>query len=285
MVDASATPTPPALQRLGGTPPLRRYVAGVWERRAFAWDTAQSELRSQHMDSVLGNLWHLLNPLLLIGVYYLVFGVVLETDRGVGEEFLAFLAIGIFHYQYSQKSIIGGARSITSNEGLIRSLQFPRAVLPVATVLRETMAFAPAMLVMLVIVVLNGRPPSPTWLLLIPLVALQVVFNLGAAFVAARLTDRFRDLENVLPYVFRLGFYGSGVIFAIDGYLEDRPDLLAWLTINPFYSVLSLVRDQLLDYTPAFAHLMWISLAGWAVVGLVVGLTVFRGGEREYGRG
>lgn len=285
MADASA-PTPPALQRLGGTLPLRRYVAGVWERRAFAWDTAQSELRSQHMDSVLGNAWHLLNPLMLVGVYYLVFGVVLQTDRGVGEEFLPFLAIGIFHYQWSQKSVIGGARSITSNEGLIRSLQFPRALLPVATVLREAMAFAPAMAVMLLIVVLNGRLPSWSWLLLAPLVVLQALFNLGAAFVAARLTDRFRDIENVLPYLFRLGFYGSGVIFAIDGYLEDRaPELLPWFTINPFYSVLSLARDQLLVYTPAHAPLMWVSITVWSLVGVVVGLMVFRGGEREYGRG
>lgn len=285
MADASMNSTP-RLERLGGTPSLSRYVAGVWDRRAFAWDTAQSELRSQHMDSVLGNAWHLLNPLLLVGVYYLIFGLVLETDRGVGEEFLPFLAIGIFHYQWSQKSIIGGARAITSNEGLIRSLQFPRALLPVATILRESMAFAPAMAVMLLIVLLNGRLPAWSWLLLIPLVALQVVFNLGAALVAARLTDRFRDVENVLPYIFRLGFYGSGVIFAIDGYLEDRaPEVLPWLTINPFYSVLSLARDQLLDYTPSYAGLMWVSITVWALAGAVLGLIVFRGGERDYGRG
>lgn len=285
MADASVPSPAPQLIELGVTPSLADYTRSLWRRREFAWSTARGELQTQHLDTVLGSAWHLINPLLLIGVYFLVFGVVLETDRGLGEQFLPFLAIGVFHYQFSQKSIIGGAKTITNNQGLIRSLQFPRALLPIATVLREAMAFVPVLGVMLLIVLLNGQTIRWTWLLLMPLVALQLVFNLGATFISARLTDKFRDLENLLPYLFRLGFYGSGVIFAIDAYITNEL-ILAWLTLNPFYSILSLVRDQLLDgYSPAFAGLMWWSVAGWALVSSVVGLLVFRAGEREYGRG
>ena len=271
--------------RLGGTPPLRAYIRDLWRRRQFAWSTARGELQTAHLNTVLGNAWHLINPLLLIGVYYLVFGIVLETDRGLGDLFLPFLAIGVFTYQYSQKAITGGARTISSNQGLIRSLQFPRALLPIATVLRETMSYGSAFVVMILVVILSGEPVVATWLLLPAVIALQLVFNFGATFVSARLTDKFRDLENILPFVFRLGFYGSGVIFSVDAYL-DNPVARRLFLANPFYVYLTLARDLLLaDYQAEYVGWMWMSALAWAVAAFVLGLLYFRAGEREYGRG
>jgi hypothetical protein len=87
------------------------------------------ELRSQHMDTTLGNVWHLLNPILLIAVYYLVFDVVLDVSVGWTTSSRSSRS-GVLSYQWAQRSITAGARSITGNEGLIRSLQFPRALLP-----------------------------------------------------------------------------------------------------------------------------------------------------------
>jgi teichoic acid transport system permease protein len=101
-------------------------------------------------------MWHLLNPILLIAVYYLVFGVILRIDNEV-DNFIAFLGIGIFAYHWSQKTITGGAKAITSNEGLIRSLQFPRALLPLATVVQEVLAFLPGVAVMVAVVLLTGE--------------------------------------------------------------------------------------------------------------------------------
>lgn len=289
MADTPAPAPPPRaapqLVRLGGTPPLSVYLRDLWRRRQFAWSTARGELQTAHLNTVLGNAWHLINPLLLIGVYYLVFGVVLETDRGLGDLFLPFLAIGVFTYQYSQKAITGGARTISSNQGLIRSLQFPRALLPIATVLRETMSYGSSFVVMILVVLLSGEPVVWTWLLLPFVIALQLVFNFGATFVSARLTDKFRDLENILPFVFRLGFYGSGVIFAVDAYLEN--DLYRQLFLaNPFYVFLTLARELLLaDYDAEYVGWMWLSAVLWAAGAFVLGLLYFRAGEREYGRG
>jgi teichoic acid transport system permease protein len=283
--DTPAT-SPPQLVRLGGTPPLTTYVRSLWQRRQFAWSIARGEVQTAHLDTMLGNLWHLLNPLLLIGVYYLVFGVVLQTTRGLPEGlFLPFLAVGVFTYQYSQKAVTGGSRTISSNQGLIRSLQFPRALLPIATVLSSTMGYGSAFVVMVVVVLLSGQPLTLSWLLLLPAFVLILVFNFGATFVSARLTDKLRDLENVLPFLFRLGFYGSGVIFSVDAYLTD-PALRLLFLANPFYVYITLVRDVMLeDYTTDYVGLLWLSGLVWAVVMFVVGLLVFRAGEREYGRG
>lgn len=275
---------PAHLRRLGGTPSVRDYLASVWDRRYFAWSLARGEIRTQHLDTALGNLWHLINPVLLIGVYYLVFGVILDTNRGV-DNFLPFLAIGIFTFNYLQKAVLSGGRTMASNVGLMRSLQFPRALLPLSSVLRETMAFGSAIVVMLAVVLLMGEPVLPEWFLAIPALGLATLFGLGLSFIAARLTDKFRDLLNVLPFLFRIAFYLSGVLYSVEAYLED-PTLRRLMLANPFYVFISLPREYLMEsHGHLYVGWMWASAGIWVVVSLTVGLLVFRAGEHEYGRG
>src|SRR5690625_2815588 len=99
--------TPPAgLIALGGRPRWRDYLKMLWARREFTRSLASGQLRTQNMDTVLGNLWQLINPILLIGVYYLVFGVLL--DIGDAElpwrpgNYIGFLSVGVFIYSYQQ---------------------------------------------------------------------------------------------------------------------------------------------------------------------------------------
>ena len=288
-VSSSMSTVPPDLRPLGSTPPLRRYLRDVWDRRQFAWATAMGELRSQHMDTMLGNVWHLLNPALLIAIYYLVFGVVLDVDRGVGDNILAFIAIGVLAYQLSQRSITSAARSIIGNEGLIRSLQFPRALLPIGTMLKEAVGFLPGLLLIIVVVVITGEGITSEWLLMFPVFLLQTVFILGAGMLLARVADRFRDTVNFLPFVFRLGFYGSAVIFPVDqrfDVFESYPWVIWIFVANPFYAQISLWREALMTtYGVDQIPYLWVSATLWAIAVLVIGTLVFRRGEREYGRG
>jgi teichoic acid transport system permease protein len=282
------SPVPPGLIRLGGTPPLRVYLGQLWERRQFARENAVGELRAQHMDTALGALWHLLNPVLLVAVYYVVFDLILNATRGV-ENFIAFLSIGVFVYYWAQKATTGGARTIVSNEGLIRSLQFPRALLPISTVLQETIAFLPGVGVMVAIVLLTGEGVSLAWLMVLPVFVLQFGFVLGAAFLTARAADKFRDTLNLLPFLFRLVFYGSGVLYAVDERFHSAFELWwveAIFIANPFYCFISLWRDALMT-TQEIRHieLMWLSATAWSLGLFLVGLLVFRAGEKDYGRG
>jgi teichoic acid transport system permease protein len=286
-VSQTSSPVPPGLVRLGGSPSLPDYLRQLWGRRQFALTNAMGELRAQHMDTTLGNLWHLLNPILLIAIYFLVFDVILNATRGV-TNFIEFLAIGVLAYHWATKAITGGARTIISNEGLIRSLQFPRALLPISTVLQETLAFLPG-LVMMFIVVLPREGIAVSWLLVPVVFVLQTSFCLGAAFLTARAADRFRDTINILPFFFRLIFYGSGILYAVDQRFHgafENPWVVRFFLINPFYGLVSLWRDALMS-TQEIANVgwMWVSVTGWSLGLLIVGLLVFRSGEKEYGRG
>ena len=231
------------------------------------------------MTTVLGNLWHLLNPALQIAIYYVIFGVVLTVDRGV-DNFILFLTVGVLVFQYTQKATTEGARSIVSNGGLIRSISFPRAVLPLTTTCTETLAMVPGLLVIAFVAAATGAEFSLRWFALVPVIALQLLFNTGAALVAARATTHLRDIEQILPFVFRLLFYASGIIFSVEEYTDSDVRWLFYL--NPLYCSVTASRWAVEGGT----------LEGWVIVStlmwsfglLVGGFFWFRAAEAAYGQ-
>ena len=258
---------------------LRPYVAAMWSRRSYVSYVARSTLREKQMNSVLGNIWHLLNPLLQIAVYYVIFGVVLEVDRGV-DNFITFLAIGTLAFTFCQRSTLSGAGSIVKNLGLIRAVEFPRAVLPFTSTLTETLSMLPSFLVIGVVAVVTGETPSPRWLLLIPVMGLLAIFNLGAALYAARATSVVRDVQQILPFVFRILLYASGVLFSAAEYAEGS---YRWFfTLNPVYAFLTVARWTILGSDVSRSLLL--SAGTWTVVLTVTGFLWFRAGEASYGR-
>jgi teichoic acid transport system permease protein len=280
--------SPGELTALNVTPPLRTYLSTLWKRREFALAMSAGEFKAKNANMSLGSLWHLINPLLQLGVYWLVFGLLLRVDRGVSN-FIGFLAAGIFVFQFSQRSITGGASAISKNLGLIRSLQFPRALLPISAVLKEALTLRVALLVAAAILLITGEGITVWWLLAIPVFVLQVLFNLGGALIAARLADRVKDIENVLPFVFRLLFYASGVLFLADSFVGDFENVELWralFIVNPLYCFVSLARHYLMTtITQDHVGLMWLSAVGWTLAVFVLGLVFFRAGESTYGRG
>lgn len=285
MTDVGAGP--PALVEVGVEPGFRDYLRRVWARRDFILTIPLGQLRAQNQNSVLGSAWHLLNPLLLAFVFYLVFGVLFDAGREI-DNFPAFLIIGIFIFTFTQKVVMSGARAITTNLALIRSVNFPRVCLPIASSLGETYAQLAAVAVMLVVVILTGVVPTAWWLLLVPIMAMQTLFNVGLALVVARLTFHYRDIENLMPFVFRLWLYLSGVFFSIDFVARQaRERGLDWVVplaeANPVYVYMTLVRNVLIDVPAATSS--WLYAVGWALVSLTCGFQFFRAHEAEYGRG
>lgn len=255
------------------------YLKEVAARREYIWYTAQSELRSRQMNTALGNLWHLLNPALQISVYFLVFGMILGTDRGV-DNFLAYLTIGVFMFGFTQRATMAGARSIVGNRNLMASISFPRALLPVSSTLTEIFATLPMLFVTVLVALSTGESPSWRWVVLLPLFGFHCLFNAGTAMLAARATSHLRDIQQILPFVFRLLFYGSGVIFNVESFIEN--DTQRWLfALNPIYDFLTVARWCFLGGDLALRVVVAVPI--FSVVALVLGFFWFRRGEETYG--
>lgn len=258
---------------------LGPYIAEAWHRRRYVWFVSTSELKSRQMNSVLGNLWHLLNPILQIAVFWLIFGKVLGVSRGL-DNFVGFLAIGIFTYGYSQRSTMAGARSIYRNRGLIKIISFPRVLLPVTSTVTEGLAAVPTFVVMFAVAALTGETISFEWLLVIPVFLVQSLFNVGLAMFAARAAHRVADVQQVLPFVFRLGFYASGVLFNVESYVA-QPKYRLLFEANPFYCFIELNRSFVMDRP--LDPLILLFAAMWTVVIFGGGFFWFRAGEDSYG--
>lgn len=255
------------------------YLQSLLDRGDYMTYSALNELRSRQMTSLLGNLWHLLNPLLQIGVYFVIFGLVLEVDRG--DNYLAFLSIGIFVFGFTQRSTMSGAGSIQNNKGLLNAFSFPRALLPVTSTLTEMFATLAPIIVIYIVALISGGAPTWSWLALVPLMALQLVFNFGAALMAARATNSVRDISQILPFIFRLLLYMSGVLFPVTQYTEGKS--WAWLfDINPIYCIITLTRWSVLG--GEFRLDLFVTFVVWSVAMAAAGLMWFRSGEGDYGR-
>ena len=266
---------------VGQPVPLRTYLRDLWRRRDYLLRVPLEDLRVQNAHTLLGNLWLLLNPMLQVAVYLLVFGVLIDLDRGV-DDYLAFLTVGVFVFHQAQRTVSAGARSVVANVGLIRALRFPRAVLPVGSTIAQLISFAPVLVVMLVVTVGHGHLPTARWLALPGLVALLTAFGLGAGLLAARANHTYRDFENLLPFLFRLLFYLSGVLYSVDRLVEDAT-LRALFALDPLYCLVTVWRWALLDSEAV--GLVWLGAVIWPVVTLVVGFVAFRSREATYGSG
>ncbi len=269
------------LTRVGQRPHLGPYLVELWKRRAFATALARFRIEARTSEHRLGLGWTVLSPILFACVYGLVFGIIMPRSSRP-PSFIPFLVVGVFTFQYFGKSFSAGAKSITGNNQLVRSLGFPRMLLPIASVLQQLFELVPMVLVMGLIVLVFGEPLSWTWFLLIPVYALMTLFNMGVALVAARLTVHIRDVTQVIPFITRLVFYMSGIFYSLDLVLANRPRFLAIAKLNPVHDYITLVRAQVLSDSTADA-MEWRVAAIAGVGMLVIGVLFFWSAESRYG--
>jgi teichoic acid transport system permease protein len=308
----------PSAQR----PPLLEYLRQLWRRRFFIITFATSRNIAMYTEARLGQLWQVLTPLLNAAVYWLVFGEILHVSRGI-PDYIPFLVTGIFVFTFTQRSFIVASKVINDHLQLIRALQFPRACLPLGYVVVELQQLLLSMVVLAVIVLSFGEPITWYWLLVIPALLLQTVFNVGAGMIFARIGAGIADFSQLLPFVLRTWLYLSGVLFSIRT-LAFGSYWVKWvLSINPAAVYIQLARDAILksqrlsapgakpynahlcalftthasnksspyNYDSAYCHPiiqsshLWLYGIGWAAVAIVVGFWVFWEAEARYGRG
>jgi len=269
------------LKRVGARPRFWRYLAEAWRRREFVVALAQYRLRAGLEGNRLGALWLVLQPALNALIYGTIF---FFLQRGTDPlQFAANVVIGVFLFQFFSRSMTQGAKSITGNQSLVQSLAFPRITLPIAEVIEEFISLMPSIALLFVVLPFLGHWPTWSWLLMIPLLALFSLFNTGIALFAARLTVHVRDLTQLLPFVSRILFYTSGVLFDVSDIFERFPAVVVAYDFHPVYQVLEMARAALLgghDYNPMY----WLYFSAWSVVAFIAGLVFFWVAEERYGR-
>jgi teichoic acid transport system permease protein len=269
------------LKQVGVRPKFTEYLGQVWERRDFAFMMSLYASEAQNARTRLGRWWLVLLPSLQALAYGLVFGFILGDLRPAN--FIPFLITGVFLFSFFSGSFSAGAKAITSNTGLLRTLSFPRILLPLSAVIREFINFLPQLALLPLVMVLFGQDITWDWLYLIPIAFLMFLFSTGLAMISARLTVQLKDLGKLVPFITRLMFYSSGIFFEIERIFAGFPELLAIAMLNPVYDFISLARGALvngMEMTP----FLWIVSSIWSVGVFVFGIFYFWKAEARYGR-
>jgi teichoic acid transport system permease protein len=272
------------LHKVGGRPPIIAYLVDVWQRRTFIYSLARFRIEADNGRNRLGMAWVVLRPLINAAVYGTIFGILLGS-RSRPDQFVLFLVIGVFFFEFFSSCFTAGAKSITKNAALVQSLSFPRMSLPLALVTQRLLEFVPMIVIMIGLVLAFGTEPQWTWLLLIPLVALFTVFNTGLTLITARLTVHFRDLTQLLPFVSRFFFYTSGVFFSVERRFGENETIMKIADAQPIHEFMDLARGLMLtgpDYVIKTEY--WAYSAAWAFGALAIGTVYFWAAEERYGR-
>jgi teichoic acid transport system permease protein len=274
----------------GARPSLPQYIRQLWARRHFISAFATAKLTATYSQAKLGQVWQVMTPLLNAAVYYFIFGVLLGTKNGV-PDYIPFLVTGVFVWTFTQSSIMAGTRAISGNIGLVRALHFPRAALPISFCLQQLQQLLFSMAALVVILLIVGVPPAVSWVLAVPALVLQFVFNAGVSMVLARIGAKTPDIAQLMPFVLRTWMYVSGVMWSIENLLQRHGDWPVWLDdvlrANPAAVYIDLMRFALIDTFTAsqLPPHVWAWAVGWAVLAGAGGFIYFWKAEETYGRG
>ena len=257
-------------------PPLAPYVRELWRRREFAYELSRTSLRTQHFNTVFGQLWLVLNPVLLACVYFLLVDIIRARTGGIA--FFAHLMACLFAYHFVTDAIRQSVRSVTGGGRLILNTAFPRVLLPAASVLAAFKRFLPCAAVFVPVAAVASLPFGSQLLWLVPVFGLFVLLAAGLSMLVAAGQVYFRDLKNFLNYALRMWLYASPILYFASE-VPDRYQFLLW--VNPLAPLLTAWSDVLdRGRAPDIADLALGG--GWALALVLAGGLFFVSREREF---
>jgi len=258
-----------------GLPPLRKYWRSLWSRRTFISEYSRSELREQHFDSIFGQLWLILNPLLLSGVYFLLIVIIGGSGGAIR---YGHLTASLFLFYLVSNSLSGGVKSVTAGQRLILNTAFPRMMLPISATVIAFFKFIPTLFVFLIMRTVLGLPFGWEMLWSIPIILIALIFSLGVAILISTINVYFRDIASFLPYLIRTLLYLSPILYEASSL---KPELRILEYFNPLFPILdswslAVVHSQ----TPHLSSML--SSIAWALGVLLIGTYFFLSREREF---
>ena len=241
---------------------LTAIVTGLYTYRELLRNLVLKDLKLKYRGSVFGFLWSLVNPLLMIVVYTIAFTYILRIRA---EGFVFYLMLGMLSWTFFANSASMSTGAIIDNAGLLKSVSFPRAILPIATVMFNLAQYLLTVAVFLPVMLLWYRVPLSAPMLLFPVfLALQCLFTIGIALMLATATAFFRDVRHLLEIALAMLFWTTPIVYLLDQ-VGDRLRFVILLSpMSPFVA----------GYHKLFYYREWPDLTLW-LMAITYGVGVF----------
>ena len=276
--EALASPRPSGVAR-GSSRSSARVSPTSPAGAAWSRYLVLADLKRTHADTLFGQIWWILDPLLQMVVYAILVSIIFQRDT---PDYPLFLFAAILPWKWFSTTVNETAISVTARQSLIRQVQFPKIVLPFSSVVAGTVSFAFG-LIALGIVYAFYLDRLSLWVLLIPVIAaVQFLFTVAFGVLVAAVNAFYRDVQNVLRHLLRLWFYLSPALYSLEG-LDVGPTLQTILKLNPFAVLMESYRDVTWGETaPDFLGLGILTLV--SIVFLFLAVYVFKRAEPAFAR-
>lgn len=256
------------------TPPQRRNWRTFTD---LVWTKARLNLKSEANKNSLRYLWWVLDPILYMTVFYIVFGVLME--RG-GPGFIAYLLTGLVPFQWFSKTVQQTSNSIVSGKGLMHKVRISPLFFPLVGVVQNAGKQLVVFAMLVIFLILYGMPPSIHWVAIIPIIVTQVLLIVVVCCLVAMIIPFVRDLNNLVPTGLQFIMFTSGIFYTIDRIPNEWHTLFF---VNPMANLLFQYRQVLIENQwPIWSMLGWLALA--SLIGLVFVLLLYRKLEPIYPR-
>lgn len=243
------------------------------------------QLRATYKRSVLGFGWSMINPLVTIVVYALVFSVILPLEGEVGDpsgitSYGLFLAAGLLPWQFTATAIGSQASSIVANQALVQKVYLPRWVLPTSALLASAVEFIIELVVLVVLVLVFWQGYTAAWLLVVPVLTLHLAFLIGLGLLLSPLNAAYRDIGHLTGLIIKIWFWLTPIVYSLD-VVADRDlslfgvDALTWFKLNPMLWFTDAYRSLFFDLAVP-GRTTFFAMAVSAAVTCIVGVLVFR---------
>ncbi len=272
------TPRPGLLRTISGT------IRDVSTRRRLIEYLIRADLKKRGADTVLGNVWWILDPLLTMLVYVVLVTVILRSTQ---EAYPLFIFAAILPWKWFSSSLNDAVTCIVARGLIIKQVSFPKIVLPLAAAGGGFVSFVFGLVPLAALLILFYSNHISAWLLLIPVVAaVQFVLTLAFAVLVSGLTVFFRDLGNFTTHILRLWFYLSPALYGsnqIESLATNHRTLFAVYQLNPFAGLFESFRDVIYYGQPPDWGLLGVVL-GESLILLVIGIVVFKRLEPSFAK-
>jgi len=253
-----------------------RNLQELWQYRALLWNLTQRELKARYRGSALGFLWTFVNPLLLMAVYALVFGVIQKSNI---PHYTYFVFVGLLPWIWFSTSVGAGASTISDRRDLLTKVRFPAQVLPATVVATNLVNYLLSLPLMVALGGAFGVWPS-VHALAFPLVLFaQLVFTVAMTFIVSALNVRFRDLQHIVQNILTLWFFVTPVLYIPNAVPETWRRV--YLIVNPMAVIINSYHGIFYEHRwPHWRGLTFVTLASLLL--LAVSALVFEQRREEF---
>ncbi len=247
----------------------------IYRYRHMLYTLVKQDIRGRYKGSFLGFLWTLLNPLLMLLVYSVVFQFVFRADI---EHYPIYLFICLMPWNCFQNSIFMGTACISNNAGILKKVYFPREILPLASIISNIINYLFSAVIIFIALLISGVGISWTALFLPVILLIQSIFTFGIVLILSAVNVYVRDVQYMMNPIMMIWMYATPILYSISMVPEQYRDLYM---LNPMTRIMVAYQSILYDKTlPSMSGLGIVALE--AVIVLVIGYLIFSKLQRRF---